>query len=129
MTAIWLPSLPSPTKPRVLPLTVPARAVCQRPDRRPFSAWTNPLLRDKIWAQASSTVEATGCSAERVPIIDEGFGTQDSSGLEKLKEAINSIQDDFEKVLVITHMDELKDAFPTRIDVVKSGAGSVITVS
>ncbi len=62
-------------------------------------------------------------------IIDEGFGTQDSSGLEKLKEAINSIQDDFEKVLVITHMDELKDAFPTRIEVVKSGAGSAITVS
>ena len=62
-------------------------------------------------------------------IIDEGFGTQDSSGLEKLKEAINSIQDDFEKVLVITRLDELKDAFPTRIDVVKSGAGSAITMS
>jgi exonuclease SbcC len=62
-------------------------------------------------------------------IIDEGFGTQDSAGLEKLKEAINSIQDDFEKILVITHMDELKDAFPTRIEVVKSGGGSVITVS
>lgn len=62
-------------------------------------------------------------------IIDEGFGTQDSTGMEKLKEAINSIQDDFEKILVITHMDELKDAFPARIDVVKTGAGSTITVS
>jgi exonuclease SbcC len=62
-------------------------------------------------------------------IIDEGFGTQDSTGMEKLKEAINSIQADFEKILVITHMDELKDAFPIRIDVTKTAAGSIITVN
>jgi exonuclease SbcC len=62
-------------------------------------------------------------------IIDEGFGTQDSTGMEKVKEAIISIQDDFEKILVITHMDELKDAFPTRIDVAKTAAGSTITVN
>jgi exonuclease SbcC len=62
-------------------------------------------------------------------IIDEGFGTQDSTGMEKLKEAINSIQGDFEKILVITHMDELKDAFPTRIDVTKTAEGSMIAVN
>jgi exonuclease SbcC len=62
-------------------------------------------------------------------IIDEGFGTQDSTGMEKLKESINSIQGDFEKILVITHMDELKDAFPTRIDVTKTAAGSMITIN
>jgi len=62
-------------------------------------------------------------------IIDEGFGTQDNTGLEKLQEAIKSIQDDFEKILVITHMDELKDAFPTRIDVTKTSEGSMISVN
>ncbi len=62
-------------------------------------------------------------------IIDEGFGTQDNTGMEKLKEAINSIQGDFEKILVITHMDELKDAFPNRIDVVKTANGSTITLN
>ncbi|MBN1693386.1 MAG: SMC family ATPase, partial [Dehalococcoidales bacterium] len=62
-------------------------------------------------------------------IIDEGFGTQDTTGMEKLKESINSIQGDFEKILVITHMDELKDAFPNRIDVTKTGDGSTITVN
>jgi exonuclease SbcC len=62
-------------------------------------------------------------------IIDEGFGTQDSTGMEKLKEAIHSIQGDFEKILVITHMDELKDAFPARIDVTKTAAGSTITIN
>ncbi|MBM3156875.1 MAG: SMC family ATPase [Chloroflexi bacterium] len=60
-------------------------------------------------------------------IIDEGFGTQDSTGREKLVEAINSIQDDFEKILVITHIDELKDAFPVRIDVVKTEEGSTFS--
>ncbi len=62
-------------------------------------------------------------------IIDEGFGTQDSTGIEKLKEAINSIQEDFDKILVVTHMDELRDAFPNRIDVVKTAEGSTISVS
>jgi len=62
-------------------------------------------------------------------IIDEGFGTQDNIGLEKIKEAINSIQDDFEKILVITHLEELKDAFPTRINVVKTAAGSTLEIS
>ncbi len=62
-------------------------------------------------------------------IIDEGFGTQDGTGLEKVKEAINSIQDDFDKIIVITHIEELKDAFPTRINVVKTAQGSTLEVS
>jgi exonuclease SbcC len=55
--------------------------------------------------------------------IDEGFGTQDAAGRERLVEAIRSIQDDFELIMVITHIDELKDAFPARIDVTKSIEG------
>jgi exonuclease SbcC len=62
-------------------------------------------------------------------IIDEGFGTQDNTGIEKLKEAITSIQDDFNKILVITHLEEFKDAFPARIDVTKTAEGSMITVN
>jgi exonuclease SbcC len=62
-------------------------------------------------------------------VIDEGFGTQDSAGIEKLKEAINSIQCEFDKILVITHIDELRDAFPTRIDVIKTAEGSTLEIS
>ncbi|HUV76119.1 MAG TPA: SMC family ATPase [Dehalococcoidales bacterium] len=62
-------------------------------------------------------------------IIDEGFGTQDSTGIEKVKEAINSIQDDFDKIIVITHIEEFRDAFPTRIDVIKTAEGSTLSVS
>jgi exonuclease SbcC len=62
-------------------------------------------------------------------IIDEGFGTQDGKGREKLVEAISSIQDDFSLILVVTHIDELKDAFPTRIEITKDSAGSQIQVN
>ncbi len=62
-------------------------------------------------------------------IIDEGFGTQDAVGIEKLQEAINSIQDEFQKILVITHMEELRDAFPTRIEVTKTASGSRISLN
>jgi len=59
-------------------------------------------------------------------IIDEGFGTQDEAGRSRLIEAINAIQDEFDLILVITHIEELKDAFPARIEVTKTRDGSVI---
>jgi exonuclease SbcC len=62
-------------------------------------------------------------------IIDEGFGTQDADGRQRLVEAINSIKDDFVRIIVITHIDELKDAFPVRIDVYKTPQGSQIALS
>jgi exonuclease SbcC len=61
-------------------------------------------------------------------IIDEGFGSQDSQGRQRLVEAIKQVQSDFAKILVITHLEELKDAFPTRIEVEKTGGSSTIRV-
>ena len=57
--------------------------------------------------------------------IDEGFGTQDAQGRENLVEALHMIKDEFALILVITHIDELKDQFPVRILVEKTEAGSV----
>jgi exonuclease SbcC len=62
-------------------------------------------------------------------ILDEGFGTQDAQGRERLLEAIGSVQDDFERILVITHIEELKDSFPVRIDVFKTPQGSQIAMA
>ena len=61
--------------------------------------------------------------------IDEGFGSQDSAGQERLKEAIRSIQDDFRKIIVITHIDEIKESFPTRIEVTKTPTGSTFAMA
>ncbi|MQF82855.1 hypothetical protein FIM02_01680 [SAR202 cluster bacterium AD-802-E10_MRT_200m] len=55
--------------------------------------------------------------------LDEGFGTQDTEGRERLIQAIRSVQDDFDLILVITHIDELKEAFPVRIEVTKTDQG------
>ncbi|WP_169237486.1 AAA family ATPase [Candidatus Roseilinea sp. NK_OTU-006] len=60
--------------------------------------------------------------------IDEGFGTQDAQGRERLIEAIKAIEDDFERIFVITHIDELKDAFPAQIEVRKTPRGSIARV-
>ena len=61
-------------------------------------------------------------------VIDEGFGSQDVEGRQRLIEAINLVRNDFAKILVITHLDELKDAFPTRIEVEKTDRGSMVRV-
>jgi exonuclease SbcC len=61
-------------------------------------------------------------------VIDEGFGSQDTEGRQRLVEAINQVRPDFAKVLVITHLEELKDAFPTRIEVEKTSHGSQVRV-
>jgi len=62
-------------------------------------------------------------------VIDEGFGSQDSQGRSLVIEAINSIQHDFERIIVITHLEELRDLFPARIDVVKTATGSRVSIA
>ena len=57
-------------------------------------------------------------------VIDEGFGNQDAQGRQRLIEAINAVRPDFQKILIITHLEELKDYFSTRIEVTKTPAGS-----
>jgi exonuclease SbcC len=61
-------------------------------------------------------------------ILDEGFGVLDAAGRERLVEAINAAQNDFQRILVVTHIEELKDMFPARIDIVKTPDGSEIYV-
>ena len=61
-------------------------------------------------------------------VIDEGFGSQDAQGRQRLIEAINLVRQDFAKILVITHIDELKESFPNRIEVEKTTRGSTVTV-
>jgi DNA repair protein SbcC/Rad50 len=61
-------------------------------------------------------------------VIDEGFGSQDLEGRQRLVEAIQAVQDDFAKILVITHLEDLKDAFPTRVEVTKNASGSQVAI-
>ena len=60
--------------------------------------------------------------------IDEGFGTQDTSGIERITGVISALAGDFKCILVITHLEELKDSFPTRIEVENSGGVSTARI-
>lgn len=59
-------------------------------------------------------------------IIDEGFGSQDTSGRERLVEVIKSVEKEFELILVVTHLDDFKESFPTQIQVTKDEEGSKV---
>lgn len=61
----------------------------------------------------------------RTLVVDEGFGTQDKDGLDQFVQVLNVVKDDFDKILAITHVEELKERFPVRIEVTKEqGLGS-----
>lgn len=62
-------------------------------------------------------------------VIDEGFGTQDGAGRDRIVEAINTIEPDFERILVITHIQELKDMFQTQIEISKAVDGSTWSIT
>jgi len=62
-------------------------------------------------------------------IIDEGFGTQDREGCDRLIGAITAIAADFACILAVTHIPHFREAFQTRIDVEKTPEGSCLSVS
>ena len=62
-------------------------------------------------------------------IIDEGFGTQDAEGIDRLVQAITAVQDEFRLILVVTHIEDLKERFERRIEVTMDHAhGSLARV-
>ena len=60
----------------------------------------------------------------RALFVDEGFGTQDAQGRERLVRALAAIQHEFSLILVITHLEELRAAFPRQILVLPTAEGS-----
>jgi exonuclease SbcC len=79
------------------------------------------LALAKLLAQRAGT-------ALQLLIIDEGFGTQDAEGCERLVAAINAIAADFACILTVTHIPQFKEAFQQRIEVQKSDQGSKVRI-
>ena len=67
-------------------------------------------------------------TALQMLIVDEGFGTQDQEGCDRLIAAINAISCDFACILTVTHMPYFRDAFQARIEIVKTHEGSQISI-
>lgn len=61
-------------------------------------------------------------------IIDEGFGSQDEEGLGYIMDALYKIQDDFSKIIIVSHLPTMKDQFPVHFFIEKGVQGSVVNV-
>ncbi len=60
--------------------------------------------------------------------IDEGFGSQDEEGLQLIMDNIYKIQDDFAKIIIVSHLPEMKEQFPVQFIIEKKRCGSTVAV-
>lgn len=98
---------------------------------RPYEGWSGAerfgvdislrLAVSRLLAQRA------GASIETL-VIDEGASCLDPSAREKFVQAVDHIAQDFASIIVITHIDQLKEAFPQQIRVEKTPAGSRVEV-
>jgi exonuclease SbcC len=61
-------------------------------------------------------------------IVDEGFGSQDEASRERLVKAIQAIQNEFARIIVITHMGDIKEMFTAQINVSKNFGSSQLQI-
>lgn len=61
-------------------------------------------------------------------IIDEGFGSQDEDGLQHIMDCLHAIQQDFAKIIIVSHLPTMKNQFPVHFIIEKGARGSEITV-
>lgn len=60
--------------------------------------------------------------------IDEGFGSQDEEGLQLIMDNIYKIQDDFAKIIIVSHLPEMKEQFPVQFIIEKKRCGSTVSI-
>jgi exonuclease SbcC len=75
----------------------------------------------KLLARRSGT-------ALQILIIDEGFGSQDEEGLGYIMDALYKIQDDFSKIIIVSHLNSMKDQFPVQFFIEKGVQGSTVSI-
>ena len=60
-------------------------------------------------------------------IIDEGFGSLDELNLEACSRLLQSLKKWFKNILVISHVDAIKDAVDNTLEIMKKGIDSYVT--
>ncbi len=78
-------------------------------------------------ALAKTLAKRSGSSLQTL-IIDEGFGSQDAGGIEAIVQALQKIKEDFQKIIIVSHLSSFKDHFSTHFIVHKTPQGSVVKV-
>lgn len=59
-------------------------------------------------------------------IIDEGFGSQDNASLEIIVDTLFMLQNEFDLIIIISHLNDMKEQFPVQFYIEKTIKGSVI---
>ncbi|MGC2310151.1 MAG: SMC family ATPase [Candidatus Babeliaceae bacterium] len=77
----------------------------------------------------SKLVARRAGTALQTLIIDEGFGSQDEDGLMHIMDALYKIQEDFAKIIIVSHLPTLKDQFPVHFIINKGPQGSTVRIS
>lgn len=106
--------------------------VCDEGLDRPYQTYSGAerFLVDLSLRVAISKFLAHRSGAEiKLLVLDEGLACCDPANRDAVMDAIQTVSRDFSKVLVVTHLDELKDAFPNRIEVSKGPDGSKVRVA
>ncbi len=61
-------------------------------------------------------------------VIDEGFGSQDDTGCDHIAQIIHRLEKLFHLIILITHVDQLKETFPDRLLIKKGPQGSEVSI-
>jgi len=99
---------------------------------RPYQTYSGAerFMVDLALRVALSKFLAHRAGAEiRLFVLDEGLGACDQSNRQAVMSAIQAVAQEFGKTLVITHIAELQDALPQRIEVTKGPDGSKVRVA
>ena len=87
------------------------------------------MTQEHVMAGEAEGDEASVSDADIERMLSEEVAHEESEDLDsEIEKGIQSIQDDFQKILVITHINEIKESFPARIEVTKTSAGSTFEV-
>lgn len=95
---------------------------------RPYESYSGGERFRVDWALRVALAHVLSARAGldlRTLVVDEGFGALDPAGIAGFASMLPATADLFGLCLVISHVPELAEAFPARLEVVKTAAGSV----
>jgi exonuclease SbcC len=78
-------------------------------------------------AEATAELAPAGAPTIESIFLDEGFGTLDPDTLDTVAGAIEDLGASGRMVAIVTHIRELADRMPVRLEVAKSPGGSTVT--
>ena len=76
-----------------------------------------------MWCSTTTTTVLTKKTAPWSLFIDEGFGSLDGETLDTAMKALAALQNSGRLIGLISHVSELKNRIPCRIEVTRDAAG------